>query len=259
MPGHKPSFVSTSLWQTPQACTLIRTCPAPGLGISRSTIWKSAPGAGTCATFIGATATSVVAITPPLNFHPLLNSTSCSGATPDHCSSRRLFHLENDFQLDRGAERKTRDAVDQTARAFVFSEDLLQQLRSGVGDFRLIADIARCGHRHAEPDDPRHFVERPQMLSRDGEGVERREASRLAPRFHVKFRADAPDEFRSVAFSGKHPTQKKQLARLHGFHVGAERLRRCRKLDAKFLQPLLGAGPARAFAGYHLLFRVCTH
>ena len=33
--------MSTSLWQTPQACTLMRTCPAPGLGISRSTISKS--------------------------------------------------------------------------------------------------------------------------------------------------------------------------------------------------------------------------
>src|SRR5882724_2930088 len=36
----------------PQACTRIRTCPAPGLGISRSTISKSAPGFGTCTTFI---------------------------------------------------------------------------------------------------------------------------------------------------------------------------------------------------------------
>src|SRR5579862_2866726 len=51
MPGH-PSFVRTSLWQTPQACTLIRTCPASGLGISRSTISKSAPGLETCAAFI---------------------------------------------------------------------------------------------------------------------------------------------------------------------------------------------------------------
>src|ERR1700704_1997994 len=67
MPGHKPSFVSTSLWQTPQACTLIRTCPTPGSGISRSTIRKSAPGLETCATFIVPTATAVVAINPPEN------------------------------------------------------------------------------------------------------------------------------------------------------------------------------------------------
>src|SRR5262249_1174062 len=65
MPGQAPSFVSTSLWQTPQACTLMRTCPAPGSGISRSTIWKSAPALGICATFIGAIATFVVAMIPP--------------------------------------------------------------------------------------------------------------------------------------------------------------------------------------------------
>src|SRR3984893_1428144 len=67
MPGQRTSFVSPSLWQIPQACTLIRTCPAPGLGISRSTIWKSAPGLGICAAFIGAIATFIVAINPPLN------------------------------------------------------------------------------------------------------------------------------------------------------------------------------------------------
>src|ERR1700726_3213582 len=84
-------------------------------------------------------------------------------------------HLENDFQLDRGAERKACNAVYQAARALVLSEDVLQQLRSGVSDFRLIADISRGGHRHAEPDDPRYFVERSQMLPRDGQDVESRE------------------------------------------------------------------------------------
>src|SRR5579872_6104296 len=65
MPGHWPSFVNSSLWQTPQACTLMRTSPALGLGISRSTISKSAPALGICATFIGAIPTFVVAIEPP--------------------------------------------------------------------------------------------------------------------------------------------------------------------------------------------------
>src|SRR5262249_44230248 len=168
-------------------------------------------------------------------------------------------HLENDFQLDRGAKRKACDAIHQAARALVFSEDVLQQLRSGVSDFRLFADISRSGHRHAEPDDPRHFVERSQMLPRDSEGVERREAPRLAPPFHIELCADAPNEFRPGAFRGKHPTQKEEIARLHRFHIGAERLRRRRELDAKFLQPLLSARRPRALPGYHLLFRVCIH
>ena len=82
------------------------------------------------------------------------------------------------------------------------------------------------------------------MLPRDSEDIERREVSRLAPRFHIELRADAPNEFRRVAFRGKHPAQKEQIARLHRFHIGAERLRRRRELDAKFFQPLLGAGRA---------------
>src|SRR5215472_3646565 len=66
MPGLEPSFVNTSLWQMPHACTLMRTCPEVGLGISRSMIWKSAPGLETCATFIVATETVIDDIQPPL-------------------------------------------------------------------------------------------------------------------------------------------------------------------------------------------------
>src|SRR5438270_10245538 len=99
-------------------------------------------------------------------------------------------HLENDFQLDRGAERKACDAIYQAARALVFSEDVLQQLRSGVSDFRLIADISRSGHRRAQPHDPRHFADRFQILPRDSHDVEYREVSRLASCFYIEFRTD---------------------------------------------------------------------
>src|SRR5580698_4995367 len=82
MPGHWPSFVSASLWQTPQACTLISTSPTPGLGISRSTNSKSAPGLGTSTDFMGAIAIFVVAILPPMNSHfPLLRLTQL----PERC------------------------------------------------------------------------------------------------------------------------------------------------------------------------------
>jgi hypothetical protein len=177
-----------------------------------------------------------------LGLGQLVHAERCAAVGPYITEPLLPRHLENDFQLDRGAERKACDAIHQAARALVFAEDILQQLRGGVSDGRLIADISRSGHRHAESDDPRHFVERSQMLLRDSEDVERREVSRLAPRFHIELRADTPNEFRPVAFRGKHPAQKKQIARLHRFHIGAERLRRRRELDAKFFQPLLGAG-----------------
>src|ERR1700722_5323762 len=52
MPGHNPSLVSTSLWQTPQAWTFTRTSPGPGLGMSRSTISHGPWAFATCTTFI---------------------------------------------------------------------------------------------------------------------------------------------------------------------------------------------------------------
>jgi len=79
------------------------------------------------------------------------------------------------------------------------------------------------------------------MLACDGEDIERRQVSRLAPRFHIELGANAPNEFRLMAFRGQHPAQKKQIAGLHRFHIGAERLRRRRERDAKALQPLFGA------------------
>src|ERR1700737_2900661 len=52
MPGQSPSFVYESLWQIPQAWTLIRTDPAPGSGLSRSTSSKGPFGRGTWTTRI---------------------------------------------------------------------------------------------------------------------------------------------------------------------------------------------------------------
>jgi len=37
-------------------------------------------------------------------------------------------------------------------------------------------------------------------------------------------RADTPNEFCQAAFRGKHDAQKKQIASLRRFHIGAERL-----------------------------------
>src|ERR1700751_2502571 len=90
------------------------------------------------------------------------------------------------------------------------------------------------------------------MLPRDSQAIERCKTSRPVPRFQIQFRPNASDEFSPLAFGGNHPGQKKQLARLYRFHVDAERFGRRRELYAKFLQPLLGAGRPRAFAGYHL-------
>src|ERR1035441_3116219 len=65
-PGKCPSFVSESLWQIPQACTLIRTDPAPGFGISRSTLSKAPPDWETCTA-------RIFDISPPILILPQLH------------------------------------------------------------------------------------------------------------------------------------------------------------------------------------------
>lgn len=161
--------------------------------------------------------------------------------------------LEYHFQLDRSAERKACYSVNQPAGALIPPENVLQQLRSGVSDFRLIADISGGRHRNAETDDPFHFVERSQMLPRDSQDVERREAGSFASLFHTQLRAYAADELRPVTFRGKHPAQKQQIARPHRFHVGTERLRRRGEIDSDFFQSLLGIDEPRAVTSYHTI------
>src|SRR5882724_2297947 len=51
-PGQSPSLTSTSLWQTPQASTLMRTCARPGSGMGRSTSSNGPPGLLTCTAFM---------------------------------------------------------------------------------------------------------------------------------------------------------------------------------------------------------------
>jgi len=83
---------------------------------------------------------------------------------------------------------------------------------------------------------------------------------RLAASFHIEFRIDAHNEFRAVALAGKHAVQKKQIARLYRFHLGAGSLRGRVDLDAQFFQPLLGAGRPGFSAHYKCsALRVCTH
>jgi hypothetical protein len=47
------------------------------------------------------------------------------------------------------------------------------------------------------------------MLPRHREDIERRKASGVASRRHIQLGTDAPNDFCSVAFGGKHPAQEK--------------------------------------------------
>jgi len=73
----------------------------------------------------------------PFGPNPLIATGKASG----HFVATRLpHHLENDFQLDRGAEWKACDARKLSRLGFFsFPRDVLQQLRRAVSNFRLIA------------------------------------------------------------------------------------------------------------------------
>ena len=77
----------------------------------------------------------------------LLNS--CSQR--QNSSGSRLSHLKDQFQLDWSTERKACDSIHKAAGIFVFTEDVLEQLRSAVSHSRLLADIFRSGHLYAKP------------------------------------------------------------------------------------------------------------
>jgi hypothetical protein len=124
-----------------------------------------------------------------------------AGVEPSRGSSRR--HLEDDIQLDRSAERKAGDAIDRAAGALVPSEHVVQELRSAIGDFGVLADLAGGGHRDGETDDPPHLVERSQVAPRDRENVERGEVGRLPSRVDVELRSDPSDERRTASLRGK--------------------------------------------------------
>jgi hypothetical protein len=83
------------------------------------------------------------------------------------------------------------------------------------------------------------------MLPRDSESVDRCQVSGHVSRFHVEFRADAPDEFGFTAYSGEHSGEKEHVACPHRFRVDTERLGRRWKLDAKLCQSLLGGNRTR--------------
>src|SRR6266481_350924 len=93
----------------PQACTLMRTSPAPGFGISRSTISKSPPGFEICAAFIGA-------IPMDYDYNPF--------TILDTCSHGLVAHF-----LDRGEE------IPRGGVAGVGIADLMKEAGLTVGGF----------------------------------------------------------------------------------------------------------------------------
>src|SRR5947207_80877 len=120
----------------------------------------------------------------------------------DHRNARmvRLMYLVGDLEghleLHRRAEWQAGDAVDRSNRVLVLAEHVLEHLGGAIGYSRMITHVTHSGDEHAEPNDARHPIERPEMVADDREDVEGGEPRRSAARFRVELRTDASDEFR---------------------------------------------------------------
>src|SRR5262249_21271069 len=125
-----------SLWQTPQASTLMRTSRAPDVGISRSTISKSPPALGICATFIGVTATFVVAINPPLNFQTLFQSTPCSRCGGRSSMARLSAELNTSHLLAETPQSLRQVRIDTPGEHSrrLLAQPFWGEIRNDVGD-----------------------------------------------------------------------------------------------------------------------------
>src|SRR5260221_13744247 len=117
MPGQVPSFVRESLWQIPDACTLMRTCARPGSGTSRSTIWKAPLALGTWAA-------RILGMNPPQSPTPIL-----VGLGP------RLGHSQalRDALLDAGADLAQDRSRQHTGRRIDPRAVEVHQVEPGVG------------------------------------------------------------------------------------------------------------------------------
>ena len=55
------------------------------------------------------------------------------------------LHFDDDFQFDRRAEWKARDANDKARRDGLIAEDIAEQLRRRVGDLRVLGELSAVG------------------------------------------------------------------------------------------------------------------
>src|ERR1700756_4942804 len=101
--------------------------------------------------------------------------------------------------------------------------------------------LTKLGSReegNCETDHPSHSIERPQMLPRCSERVQRGKAGRTSPVFDAQFASDTSHKLGSAALQWQRATQKQQPSRLYRLNVGAKRPWGMRQVDAKVSQTL---------------------
>jgi len=134
-------------------------------------------------------------------------------------------YLENDFELDRGPSGRL-------ATPYTKRQGLLSLPKTSCSNCEGASAI--FGWSRTSPEVATDTPSRTMRVTASSEPKCWRATARalsaarcgLACLFHIPLRADAPNEFRPVTSRGKHPAEKKQIAGLHRFCIGAERFRR---------------------------------
>ena len=135
--------------------------------------------------------------------------------------------------------------------SFLDAKDISKQVRDSVRDPGLVEEVSGGRHEHAEPNNARDSIERAQMLFRRGEGAQGRSVGGISSSFGIELFPQPAKIFRLVVDNRKHPAKEEQVARLQCLDVSAKRRRGGWELNAKVLQPALGAARLRTFSAYH--------
>ena len=138
-----------------------------------------------------------------------------------------------------------------TYSRFLRAKHIAKQIRHRIRHRRLIEKITRRGNEHAQPNHPRHAIERAQMLLCRRQHAQRRDIRSISPSLRVQFFPQPPNILRLVIHHRQHAAEEKQVSRLHRLHIRAKRSWRRRKLNAKFLQPAIRAARSRTVPAHH--------
>src|SRR5579864_1683468 len=163
------------------------------------------------------------------------------------------LNLEEDLQHHWHPKWKAGNTKNHPDRQLVFSKNIAQQLRSSVSHLRQRQEVLLGCQVRRQLDNPGHLIERAEVLSRDGEYVQRRNACCCPSLFDVVLSTQPAYELRYMPDDRENAAEMKQSARLDTFSIRAKGSGRGRQLNAELRQPALRASPLRARRTHHLL------
>src|SRR5579864_1106661 len=163
------------------------------------------------------------------------------------------LNLEEDLQHHWHPKWKAGNTKNHSDRQLVLSKDIAQQLGSSVSHLRQRQEVLLSCQVRGQLDNPGHLIEGAEMLSRDGEYVQRRNACRFPSLFDVVLSTQPADELRYMPDDRQNAAEMKHSARLDTFNIRTKGSGRGRQLNAELRQPALRGSRLRTLRAHHLL------